>query len=223
MNPNDFFTEATFVEPTDSADRNYVVTKAVAIEGYISMYLSYSMGIENYEESTSFGKTSQALSFISKLNLFTDLGIVESGEKAKMILFAEIRNRFAHNQECSTFDTAYTKEHVNKLKKMYPADQDAKSQFDHLYEDVKLILEKVKKDIYNTKLLKALAKSTMQIFNIQNENLQLHPELFDQAALTKIREEAIAHVMKDSELQGVIMTDIRMDFDKMFKLTLFRD
>jgi len=217
MTPNDFFKKATFVEPTESAERNYVITKAVAVEKYISMNLSYSLGIENYEESKSFGQTSAALSFISKVNLFSDLGIMETVEKSKLILFAEIRNRFAHNEECSTFVTACTEQHVKQLEKLYGKDLDRKAHFDHLYEDVKIILEKVKNEIYNTKALKVLFKTYTQINNILIDNLRRHPHIFDQLAINKIFDEAITHIQKENHLDDVFLADIRMDFDKAFQ------
>ena len=91
-----FYDNAEFQDLSISDARNTVINYGVTIVKYMSMYLAFLLDINNYQTSTSFGNTSNALSLQQKLNLFSDLGYVEKEEKKKLKLFFEIRNQFAH-------------------------------------------------------------------------------------------------------------------------------
>lgn len=75
--------------------RSKVIEKSVQLEELMSLLLSNFLDIKK-EESISFGTKSFALSFNSKINLLSDMKILPLELKQNLILFAEIRNKFAH-------------------------------------------------------------------------------------------------------------------------------
>ncbi|MDI3319112.1 hypothetical protein [Pinibacter soli] len=111
-----------------------VIEDAVSLEEIVSLILASLLGIEK-DTSKSFGNTSQALSFNSKINLLTDLKSIEKDSAAKFVHFAQIRNQFAHNVYAINFVNclADNESCKNFLKKNY------KEFFDeHQQEEVQL-------------------------------------------------------------------------------------
>ena len=118
---NKFYDEAVFKEAEESSARNSVLSKSLAIEKYLSIYLARILDINNHLDSKSFGNTSSALSFNQKTLLISDLKYLDKDDKLKLLSFAEIRNNFAHNSDCLTFKDAFTVDLKNRIKKFYPA------------------------------------------------------------------------------------------------------
>lgn len=83
---------------TQSHDRNKVISASVIIETTLSHIIAYYLDIKT-EGSKSFGRTSSALSFNAKINLFHDMDMITKFEKKYLLVFAEIRNVFAHRME----------------------------------------------------------------------------------------------------------------------------
>lgn len=75
--------------------RSRVIEKSVQLEELISLLLCNLLDIDK-ENSISFGTKSFALSFNSKINLLFDLKFLPIELKNNLILFSEIRNKFAH-------------------------------------------------------------------------------------------------------------------------------
>ncbi|CAA7196266.1 hypothetical protein [Chryseobacterium potabilaquae] len=82
--------------------RYLIVQYATMLEELCSLYLCELLQIDK-KSSISFGYGSQSLSFNAKVNLITDLSKTDKKLKAKFILFAEIRNKFAHVFDVSSF------------------------------------------------------------------------------------------------------------------------
>lgn len=85
------------------------------------------------------------LSFNQKISLIKDLEIIDAEQKAKLILFSEIRNAFAHNADVNKFEDYFqTRQEQDKtLKKFYSNDPKVVISdkiyflyFNNLYQDV---------------------------------------------------------------------------------------
>jgi hypothetical protein len=226
MNANKFFDDAKFKEGPSSIEREYVLAKSVSVEKYISIYLSFALGINDYKSSKSFGSTSAALSFMSKITLFADLGILNSDERKRLIVFAEVRNRFAHNEECTTFSTAFTNEIFNTLNKFYSltldkttlGDSFPKAMFDSLYKEIVQILEKVRIEVYGKSINKELLEFYAAVLNHCIHSIQQHPDSFNQKALQEIFETSLETIKKKMEFsdEDVIRVNFKINWGKGF-------
>lgn len=99
--------------------RYLIVQYATMLEEVCSLCLCELLLI-NKESSISFGYGSQSLSFNSKINLIADLTKTSSDLKGKFVLFSEIRNKFAHVFEVSSFHSfcSLGKEWEKKAKRL---------------------------------------------------------------------------------------------------------
>ncbi|MDB5140514.1 MAG: hypothetical protein JWR12_2430 [Mucilaginibacter sp.] len=77
-----------------SKDRSYFIDKAVKVEFLVNILLSNILGISEPNKSKSFGDTTQSLSFMAKVTLLDDLDFIDDNVKAKLEIFASVRNKF---------------------------------------------------------------------------------------------------------------------------------
>ncbi|MBC5836270.1 hypothetical protein [Flavobacterium bernardetii] len=100
--------------------RAKVIEKAVGFEELISQLLSMLLDIDK-NSSKSFGNQSSTLSFNAKINLLIDLKFITTEVGKDFVLFAEIRNKFAHALNVDTFVKCFEIIHDSRnrfLKKM---------------------------------------------------------------------------------------------------------
>lgn len=120
--------------------RAKVIEKSVELEELISLLLSNLLDIDK-EKSISFGSTGSALNFISKVNLLHDLNFLPEELKKNMLLFAEIRNKFAHLSYVDNFTKCFEiiyKNSNNNSRKNQLLEKGAKIKDEQIDEEVKL-------------------------------------------------------------------------------------
>lgn len=103
-----------------SNTRCIVIELAVNLERSISVFLVYMLDI-TLENSKTLGNKSTALSFKTKVDLLTDMSIIDKEYATKLEHFAMIRNQFAHNADATDFTKcfSYIDGLDNKMKKWY--------------------------------------------------------------------------------------------------------
>jgi len=200
---NKFYDEAVFKEAEESSARNSVLSKSLAIEKYLSIYLARILDINNHLDSKSFGNTSSALSFNQKTLLISDLKYLDKDDKLKLLSFAEIRNNFAHNSDCLTFKDAFTVDLKNRIKKFYPAlksdvavESDYEGAVIFLFNEIENIFNNLKDKIYNDKSMDYLFESLNFLHNTTLDIIRKNPDKFDLSALDSIISEVSALMSK---------------------------
>lgn len=88
-------------------NRQEILQYSLLIENFTSIFLSKLLGIENYEETKSFGNQSGNLSFNQKIDLLIDIGAFDKNEKKKFQTFMEIRNQFIHNYNAKNYESCF--------------------------------------------------------------------------------------------------------------------
>jgi hypothetical protein len=105
----------------NSLKRLNILEKSLRLESLLSDQLSKLFRIQNKNDSISFGQTGQSLSFSQKVNLLLDTRDISKDERKDLQCFMEIRNKFIHNLEISTYEQVCVEtKKVNFLKKKYP-------------------------------------------------------------------------------------------------------
>jgi hypothetical protein len=89
-------------------ERQEILTFALLLENFSSIFLSGLLGIKDYQNSKCFGNTNSNLSFNQKINLLIDIGALSSNERNKFITFMEIRNQFMHNLSADSYESCYS-------------------------------------------------------------------------------------------------------------------
>lgn len=141
-------------------DRAFVIEISVSFETDLSNVLSLILRIPDYQNSKSFGNQNSALSFNHKINLLMDMKELDKKAVAKLQKFSEIRNKFAHCLEIDTFIKCYDaiqgcygfleKEYGNSLtKETVSADVYAMQLFEHLWQDIEMILHSARNNVGN--------------------------------------------------------------------------
>ncbi|MCW3110875.1 MAG: hypothetical protein JWQ09_5381 [Segetibacter sp.] len=96
--------------------RGEIMEYSVIFEEQSSFLLHKMLDID-LETSRSFGTTSQALSFNTKMNLLLDMKFIAKTTREKFQMFMEIRNKFAHLAEVDTYEKCFKLlTNYNKLK-----------------------------------------------------------------------------------------------------------
>jgi ElaB/YqjD/DUF883 family membrane-anchored ribosome-binding protein len=127
-----------------SDTRSMIIDHAVKVEFLINGVLSRILGL--YESSVSFGNSSSALTFMSKVRLLIDFNVLTKDDAKKLIAFAEIRNKFAHVFTVAELSDCPI-DILRLLKKWYRPQieitkiDDFKPLYNHLYGDVKKAVE----------------------------------------------------------------------------------
>ncbi|HPF12534.1 MAG TPA: hypothetical protein PLP62_13855 [Flavobacteriaceae bacterium] len=88
-------------------ERQEILTFALLLENFSSIFLSGLLGIKDYRDTKSFGNTNISLSFNQKINLLIDIGALDSNERNKFLTFMEIRNQFMHNLAADSYESCY--------------------------------------------------------------------------------------------------------------------
>jgi len=155
-----------------------------------------------------------------------DLGILEKDSKEKIIVFAEIRNRFAHNATCTTFQMAYTSEIKNKLLKFYknfiktdPGSIDEDFQlFNFLSDDVKNILIGVRDQIYGRKTNLELLQIVAAIGHQTILAIQENPRYYDRTILHELTDQIQASIFEKigHEKGQKFKADVKINWGKAF-------
>ena len=102
----------------NSLKRLNILEKSLRLESLLSDQLSKLFRIQNKNDSISFGQTGQSLSFSQKVNLLLDTRDISKDERKDLQCFMEIRNKFIHNLEISTYEQVCVEtKKVNFLKK----------------------------------------------------------------------------------------------------------
>jgi len=94
--------------------RSEAIEATVQFEYDMSNFLCIILGLDQ-STSRAFGNTQSAFGFIDKLILLTDLNIFDENEKKKFWKLGEIRNKFAHVKDISTFTKCFEKVEI-KIK-----------------------------------------------------------------------------------------------------------
>lgn len=138
--------------------RQEVLTYALLLENYTSVYLAKLLGIKNAKTSRSFSNKASSLSYATKINLLIDIGALDEKTISKYMKFMEIRNQFMHNIEAKTFESCLsflpgTEKFLDSLYKFSP----------------NLDKEKNLREAINS-LAGELVKTTLDIIDKINEN-----------------------------------------------------
>lgn len=161
-----------------SKDRSFFIDKAVKIEFLVNAFLSSILGISDPDKSKSFGDTTQSLSFMAKVTLLNDLDFIDNTVKAKLEIFASIRNKFAHLFKADSYDTAISSSKLKELEKIYKSIKDSSKDdsfnkqlyVNQLIVDVETSLEKII-DLLHEKLLKKASNAALLKINSRFYNL----------------------------------------------------
>lgn len=100
--------------------RMKILRACVELEGATSDFLRQFFRLK--DTSKSFGNTSKALSFENKLNLMLDIASITKDERERFTWLQEMRNQFAHNDACISYEIYFTlaKKSPDKLFQWYP-------------------------------------------------------------------------------------------------------
>ncbi len=100
--------------------RMKILRACVELEGATSDFLRRIFRLK--DTSISFGNTFKALSFENKLNLMLDLASITAEERKRFTLLQEMRNQFAHNDACISYEVYYILkgQKPDKLFEWYP-------------------------------------------------------------------------------------------------------
>ncbi len=85
--------------------RMEVLEYALKLEKNINTLLLDILDIPNKETKTLSGK-SGSLSFKNKIDLLLDLGVLETNDHSQLLLLMQFRNKFLHDLQCDSFETA---------------------------------------------------------------------------------------------------------------------
>jgi len=94
MNPEDYPFKIDYNKI--SPDRSLVIHISTQVETLINTILKIAIGLGS-EKTQSFGDTSSALSFNSKIILLLDFDAILRSDRNHFTKLSEIRNQFAHN------------------------------------------------------------------------------------------------------------------------------
>ena len=83
--------------------RAIVIEDVVALERAASDVLKYMLRV-HIPNSKTLGHKSSSLSFMSKIHMLFDMGILSSDDVKYFQSLSEIRNQFAHNIDCDSFE-----------------------------------------------------------------------------------------------------------------------
>lgn len=166
------------------SSRAFVVEMSVKIEHILNLIMAQLLGVK-YEETRSFGNSSQALSFNAKANLLLDLNYLDKEHGQKFQIFMEIRNKFAHVYSVDTFEKcfAHTKNY-NQLKKLLGIDEDGESKekdmeylFISLSMDIAMTLNELKDKIQHEMAVKYTQRRFTEALKTKREEYKLkYPE-----------------------------------------------
>jgi hypothetical protein len=100
--------------------RMKILRACVELEGATSDFLRQVFRLK--DSSITFGMTTKALSFEHKLNLMLDLASITSDDRKRFQMLQEMRNQFAHNDACISYEIYFTlaKKSPDKLFEWYP-------------------------------------------------------------------------------------------------------
>jgi len=154
-----------------STARARVIEISVNIERNVGIMLALLLNIK-IEESKSFGMSSSALSFNHKINLLTDLEIINSDQKAVLNKFSEIRNIFAHNGKITHFFECFKHNQLrNFLENRYGQQKSEFEEdtcgllFNKLYEDVQKVCRSLFQTMLNNAHDKGKSHATISYHN----------------------------------------------------------
>ena len=110
-------------------NRLIVLKTALVIESMTTIFLAELIGVKNYRTSKSFNGNS-ALSFSDRVHLLIDIGALPPKQRTPLQKFMEIRNKFMHNLEATTYEKCVCEiEGCEKwLLKTYPTVQSLKKE-----------------------------------------------------------------------------------------------
>jgi len=140
--------------------RHNVIDYSVELEKSMNIFLSGILQID-FTKTKVGRQPLEYLSFNQKISMIKDLEIIDAEQKAKLILFSEIRNAFAHNADIKRFEDYFlTRQEQDKtLKKFYSSDPKAVIS-DKIYF---LYFNRLYQDVMRTTLQFAVHKSKFEI------------------------------------------------------------
>lgn len=144
LGPNSEVAQKLSRHPTRVA-RNFVLECTLNIERSITDFLAMRLDID-VNNTKALGKTDSAIGFNHKVALLGDIKLISSKDKKKLEALMKIRNKFAHQYDCTSFSACYDSLDGtrNQLEKLYGAsigptilqeDRDLKL-FCKLYDDI---------------------------------------------------------------------------------------
>jgi hypothetical protein len=106
--------------------RELILTYALLLEFFTSIFLAQLLGIKDREKTISFGNKNSALSFNQKINLLIDIKALSKENKNKYQTFMEVRNQFMHNFQADSFETCYSfiEGKANFVLRLYPQSEE---------------------------------------------------------------------------------------------------
>lgn len=165
-----------------------VIEDAIQMEEMIAHNICAVIGIKP-GTSKLFGSTSAALPFSAKIDLLQEVQYFDNEAKQKLLMLAQIRNKFAHMSSVNNYTTCFERlaGAVKKLEKWYPktkiADFDTNERYffglyyallTDVFEEVarfnKFIYDKVKEDYEIDSKLRWYEEYMMQLKKVGESN-----------------------------------------------------
>lgn len=164
--------------------RAFTVEMSVKIELILNIIMGQVLGVK-YDNTRSFGNSSQSLSFNAKANLLLDLNYLDKEQRQKFQIFMEIRNKFAHLHAVDTFEKCFAQtNNYNQLKKLFEIDkagesleEDMEYIFIALSMDIVITLDKIKDRTYSEMAVKYTQRRFTEAIKTKREEYKSkHPE-----------------------------------------------
>lgn len=117
--------------------RGSVINDGVKVERAVNLIITSAFGVTG-KKTKSF-ENSSSLSFIQKVNLLSDLGIIDNKEYTlKFTRFAEIKNEFAHKFNVNSFQEIRIEliKFLNKYYRLKGEDEELNILYYRFYVDI---------------------------------------------------------------------------------------
>ncbi len=85
------------------ANRQLAIEKTLIIEALTSKLIKHLLGLDLDGKTRSLDNKSSSISLRSKIDLLTDAGKIDKVTYTNLLHIISIRNQFAHNYECNSF------------------------------------------------------------------------------------------------------------------------
>lgn len=140
------------IETMISKQRAFIIASSLKIEHNLSILLGNLLYVNDINTSKTLGNKSSALSFNQKADLLLDTEFISPDDRKKFKLFMEIRNQFAHNSSCESYEDCLNLIDgcQNRLNKYYPlknteAESNTKKQVSNMIDDLNSMIERCQK------------------------------------------------------------------------------
>lgn len=194
--------------------RSRILEYSLCIEGLINDLLLMNLGIYGDKEKTKLFSNKGKLTFQNKIDLLFDIAILTNEEKLEFELLMNIRNKFLHVLDCSSFQSLFQQLEsgiVNRFKKFLKEGQSISDEgacMSACYRLFQKNIDTIKKKI---DVNISLNKKKHKFFQLQNEQIIYYVD-FVHDFLEKV---SIATV--NSELENPKVLDLVLELQNILE------